>query len=296
MRQDDPGRMRAIAYALLGSAAEADVAVGRVLDSAPVRAEASGSAGGATDGSTDSSAGPGVGDPDARVARVCLERLRARESLRQDPWDPWATGAWAATDEPREPGRGGGSADPVDPALLAALDALTPAERVVFVLHDMFAVPIERVAPVVDRTPAATRQLLSRAAVRVRGAEEMPAPDLTRQREVVAALHAAARGGDADGLRALLDPDVLLRADAAAVRAGATTAHGARAVADLLAERAGTAYPALVDGAAGLVGQVEAGVAVVMAFTVIDGRVTAVDVLMDPGHLDRLRVEVLDGG
>ncbi|MFD3941243.1 sigma factor-like helix-turn-helix DNA-binding protein [Streptomyces sp. NPDC058579] len=258
MRHDDAARLRAIAYRMLGSFAEADDAVQAV--------QASGT----------------EADADAGVARVCLERLRARESRRQDPWDPWATG------EPREPVRG---SDAVDPGLLAALDALTPAERVAFVLHDMFAVPIDRIAPVVDRTPAATRQLVSRAATRVQGTEEMPEPDLPRQREVVAALHAAAHDGDSDAVRALLDPEVLLRADAEAVRAGATTAHGAQAVSERLAELARTARPALVDGAAGLVGA-GAGAAFVMALAVIDGRVTAVDVLMDPGHVGHMRVEV----
>ncbi|MEU9994288.1 RNA polymerase subunit sigma-70 [Streptomyces sp. NPDC050848] len=237
---EQESRSRAIAYRLLGSSAEADLAVREATT-------------------------------DVDVARVCLGMLRAREALRRDPWDPWAA------DEPRE---------------FAALETLTPAERVAFVLHDMFAVPIDRIAPVVDRTPAATRQLVSRAATRVRGTEEMPEPDLPRQREVVAALHAAARDGDSDAVRALLDPDVLLRGDADAARAGATTAHGAQAVSERLADRARTARPALIDGAAGLVGTV-AGATVVTAFTVIDGRVTAVDVLMDPDHLGRLDVQVL---
>ncbi|MEU4268186.1 RNA polymerase subunit sigma-70 [Streptomyces sp. NPDC026092] len=271
MSHDDAARLRAIAYRMLGSFAEADEAAQAVR-----AVQAAGSVADMAD----------VADADAAVARVCLERLRARESRRQDPWDPWAAG------EPRESVRG---ADDVDPALFAALDALTPAERVAFVLHDMFAVPIDHVAPVVDRTPAATRQLVSRAATRVRGTEEMPEPDLPRQREVVAALHTAASDGDSDAVRALLDPEVLLRADAEAVRAGAAVAHGAQAVSERLAELARKARPALVDDAAGLVGA-GAGAAFVMAFTVIDGRVTAVDVLMDPSHLERMRVEVLEVG
>ncbi|MGW6567226.1 RNA polymerase subunit sigma-70 [Streptomyces sp. NPDC054975] len=215
-------------------------------------------------------------DADVEVAAVCLRMLRAREARRSDPWDPWAA------DEPRE---------------FAALDTLTPAERVAFVLHDMFAVPVDRIAQVVERAPAATRQLVSRAGTRVRDAEEMPEPDLPRQREVVGQVLAAVRDGDPFALRALLDHDVLLRADAEAVRAGATPAHGVGAVAERLAERALTARPALVDGAAGLVsgteGEPEGHVRSVIAFTVIDGRVTAVDVLMDPDHLGRLEIDVL---
>ncbi|MFJ3584808.1 RNA polymerase subunit sigma-70 [Streptomyces sp. NPDC090127] len=258
MTEEQESRSRAIAHSLLGSSAEAAEAV----------REARTEADAGVDGDT---------DVDIGVARACLRRLRAREARRRDPWDPWAG------DEPGE---------------FAALDALTPAERVAFVLHDMFAVPVDRIAPVVERAPAATRQLVSRAATRVRDTEELPEQDLTRQREVVAAVLTAARAGDRHALRALFDPDVLLRADAEAVRAGATPAHGAGPVADHLAERARTSRPALVDGAAGLAGLAEAEegtVRSVVSFTVIDGRVTAVDVLMDPAHLDRLAVELLDG-
>lgn len=264
-------RLRAVAYRLLGSFGAADDAVReaeqRLSRTGPEHSEED------------------VDDPGRRltaaVARVCLHRLRSRESRREDPWDPWGAG---------EPGR---SADPEERALFGALDALTPVERVAFVLHDMFEVPFEEIAPVVERTPAAARQLAARARRRVQGTEEMPEPDLAHQREVVVAVRDASRAGEADALLALLDPDAALRADAEAIRKGASTAHGARAVAAGLAERAGAARVALVDGAAGLVCAPAGAASSVLTFTVLDARVTAVDILMDPGHLERLDVEFL---
>ncbi|MCT4354573.1 RNA polymerase subunit sigma-70 [Streptomyces sp. Je 1-79] len=283
--------MRAVAYGMLGSSAEAEEAVREALAAREARrlsgAEGTGTG---TGSDTDSVADSDAGEMTAAVARACLARLRSRESRREDPWDPW---------DPRTAGEPGSPRRSEE----AALETLPPSERVAFVLHEMFAAPVEGIAPIVDRTPAATRQLVSRARTRVRGTEEMPEPDLPRQREVVAALLAAARGGDPDTLRALLDPDVLLRADAEAARSGATTAHGARAVAESLAERARTARMALMDGAACLVdapdgpeggpeggpgGGPGGGPRAVIAFTVIEGRVTAADILMDPSHLGRL--------
>ncbi|MFD7323673.1 sigma factor-like helix-turn-helix DNA-binding protein [Streptomyces sp. NPDC059875] len=270
-------RLRAVAYRMLGSAGEADEAVRE----ARLRLGDAGS-------DADARSGFGSG-PDSRsedmtlaVARVCLDMLRSRESRRADPWDPWGAG---------EPGQ---VTDPEERALLAVLDTLTPVERLAFVLHDMFTVPLEEIAPIVERTPSAARQLAARARRRVQGTEEMPEPDLPRQRQVVAAFLAASRSGDVDALLALLDPDVVLRADEAAVRAGAGTAHGARAVAESFAGRIGPAARlALVDGAAGLVEAPSGPPTSVIAFTVLDGHVTAVDTLRDPGHLDRLDVKIL---
>ncbi|MFG2773729.1 sigma factor-like helix-turn-helix DNA-binding protein [Streptomyces sp. NPDC048350] len=253
---------QAVAYRLLGSSDEADEAVREARRLGDATADAT------------------PADATAAVARICLTRLRSRAARREDPWDPWSTGEPAG----RPPHR----------SEEAALETLAPAERVAFVLHDMFAVPVDDIAPVLERTPAATRQLVSRARTRVRGTEEMPEPDLARQREVVAALLAAVRDGDPAGLRELLDPDVLLRADAEAVRSGASTAHGPTAVAVHLAQRAGAARLALVDGAAGLVTTApDGGPSAVIAFTVIEGRVTAADILMDRNHLDSLDVQIL---
>lgn len=272
------GHERAVAYRLLGSSDEADDAVREARGAQEARRLGDTTAEAAT-------GAPGTGpalatapDPVTAVARVCLARLRSRAARQEAPWDPWS-----AAESGRTPDR----------SEEAALETLTPAERVAFVLHDVFAVPVDEIAPVLERTPAATRQLVSRARTRVRGTEEMPEPDLARQREVVDAVLAAARDGDLLALRELLDPDVLLRADTAAVRSGAATAHGPTAVAARLAERAGSARTALVDGAAGLVAAQEDGPGAVIAFTVIEGRVTAADILMDANHLDRLSVESL---
>ncbi|MEU6987042.1 sigma factor-like helix-turn-helix DNA-binding protein [Streptomyces sp. NPDC046324] len=255
---------QAVAYRLLGSSDEADDAVREARRLGDVTADA-------------------TADATAAVARICLNRLRSRAARREDPWDPWSTG------EPGRPPHRSEEAASEE----AALETLAPAERVAFVLHDMFAVPVDEIAPVLERTPAATRQLVSRARTRVRGTEEMPEPDLARQREVVAALLAAVHDDDPVGLRALLDPDVLLRADAEALRSGAATVHGPPAVAVHLAERARSARLALVDGAAGLVTAPDAGPTAAIAFTVIEGRVTAADILMDRNHLDSLDVQIL---
>ncbi|WP_449345494.1 sigma factor-like helix-turn-helix DNA-binding protein [Streptomyces narbonensis] len=173
------------------------------------------------------------------------------------------------------------------------MEALTPPERLAFVLHDLFDVPYEEIAPVLERTPAAARQLAARARHRVRGTEEMPEPDPARQRETVAAFLAAARDGDSEALLALLDPDVALRADPTAVRAGMRTAHGAGTVALALAGPIREARQALVDGAAGLVLTRGGRPDTVFAFTVLEGRITSVDVLADEGHLGRLTVRPL---
>ncbi|MFD7980777.1 sigma factor-like helix-turn-helix DNA-binding protein [Streptomyces sp. NPDC059071] len=210
----------------------------------------------------------------SEVAGLCLDRLRSRESRRpavRDPFD--ASGA------------PGGD----------VLDTLTPSERLAFVLHEDFGVPYDDIAPVVDRTPAAARQLVARARRRVEGTEEMPEPDPERQRQVVAAFLAAARADDVEALVALLDPDAVLRADAEAVRNGAAPAHGAPAVAHRVAGRGHEARLALVDGAAGLMWAAADGKPkAVLRFTVLEGRVTAVDALADGPHLDRLELDPLD--
>jgi RNA polymerase sigma-70 factor, ECF subfamily len=289
-------RLRAVAYRMLGSASEADDAVQeawlRLSRTDPAGVENLG------------------GWLTTVVSRVCLTMLRARSSRREEPLDT------------REPDPAAGPADGVDPereallaegvglALLVVLDTLTPAERVAFVLHDLFAVPFEQVAPIVGRSPAAARQLASRARRRVQGAAPAPSPtgasaassssrsgaDLARRRAVVDAFLAAARGGDFEALLAVLDPDVVARADPAAVRAGAAEeVRGAAAVAGTFAGRARAARPALVDGAAGAVWAPGGRPRVVLAFTIADGRITRIDLLADPERLGRLELTILDG-
>ncbi|MFI1974354.1 MULTISPECIES: sigma factor-like helix-turn-helix DNA-binding protein [Streptomyces] len=248
--EDQRPRLRAVAYRLLGTFDEADEAVREAV----LRA--------AREAVRDAGAARHADPPTTTVARICLERLRARETHHRKPWDPWDPWAVGAPNRPHRPEQ---VTDPGRRALLAAdtespgpdlplvLDGLTPSERLAYVLHDLFTVPYEEIAGILDRSPAAARQLAGRAGHRVHGAEEMPQPDPGRGREVVASLLTAARAHDHDALLALLDPDVVLRADAGAVRTGATPAHGAPAVARAVARQARSARPALVDGAAGLV-------------------------------------------
>ncbi|MFE5910720.1 sigma factor-like helix-turn-helix DNA-binding protein [Streptomyces wedmorensis] len=248
--EDQRPRLRAVAYRLLGTFDEADEAVREAVLRAVREAV------------RDKGAARHADPPTTTVARICLERLRARETHHRKPWNPWDPWAAGAPNRPHRPEQ---VTDPGRRALLAAdaespgpdlpvvLDGLTPSERLAYVLHDLFTVPYEEIAGILDRSPAAARQLAGRAGHRVHGAEEMPQPDPGRGREVVASLLAAARTHDHDALLALLDPDVVLRADAGAVRTGATPAHGAPAVARAVARQARSARPALVDGAAGLV-------------------------------------------
>ncbi|MCD2466078.1 RNA polymerase subunit sigma-70 [Streptomyces sp. MBT42] len=289
-------RLRAVAYRLLGTSEEADEAVEDVRRTWPARRPpiAPGPV-------------PAPYDPTDAVARACLDRLRSRETHREhpwDPWDPWASDLPNHRGGPEENHRSGSGKSPRSgpedsprsgpeaPPPSTALDGLTPPERLAYVLHDEFSVPYERIAPVLERTPAATRQLAGHARYRLREAEEMPEADLPRQRDVVAAFLAAARTGDAAAVRAPLDPDVVLRADAAAERAGVTAAHGPGAVADAIARRASTARKALVDGAAGLAWPAEGDPVLVFAFTVLEDRITAIDALADADHLGRLTLQL----
>jgi RNA polymerase sigma-70 factor (ECF subfamily) len=182
--------------------------------------------------------------------------------------------------------------------MLVVLETLSPAERLAFVLHDMFAVPFDEIAPMVDRSPAAARQLASRARRRVQGEAPAPDPDLGRQREVVDAFFAASRNGDFDALVAVLDPDVVLRADGGAGRPEVThEVHGAREVASQASRfrhLAPFVRPALVNGAAGAVVTPEGEPFSVMAFTVRGGRIAAIDVLADPERLRELDLTVID--
>ena len=185
-------------------------------------------------------------------------------------------------------------ADSVGLALLVVLETLTPAERVAFVLHDLFDLPFDEIAPIVGRTPAAARQLASRGRRRVQGGTAVRGGNHTRQREVVDAFLAASRGGELDALLALLDPDVVLRSDGAAVRVGAASeVRGAAAVAATFFGRAKGAQPALVDGSAGLVWAPGGRPRIVFAFTIEGGRIAAVDLIADPERLDRLELKLI---
>jgi Sigma-70, region 4 len=185
-------------------------------------------------------------------------------------------------------------ADSVGLALLVVLDSLTPAERSAFVLHDMFELPFEEIAPMVGRTPTAARQLASRARRRVKGAEiPAPDPDLTRQPEVVDAFFAAARAGDFDALVQLLDPDVVVRADFGAGRPPAVI-RGVRAVAKLArAPRGAQLHPALVNGTAGAVITLNGRPFSVLAFTVVNGKIVEIDGIRDPDRVRQVAAAVL---
>ncbi|MFI1103552.1 sigma-70 family RNA polymerase sigma factor [Streptomyces melanogenes] len=227
------------------------------------------------------------------VARVCLDMLRSRESRREDLLGERPPPVHHGAHESADPEQEAVLVDSVGPALLVVLDTLSPAERLAFVLHDMFAVPFDDIAPVVGRSTIATRQLASRARRRVAGAEAAPAADRGRQRQIVDAFLAASRAGRFDELLALLDPEVVVRVDGAALAMGASGALGAQAVAKTFSGRAQVAQLALVDGAPGMVWAPNGSVKVVFDFIVVDGRIAAIDMLADPGQLDEMDVKVL---
>lgn len=229
------------------------------------------------------------------VARVCLDMLRARSVRQEESLD-------APDGEALEIGDGGNTpeqeavlAESVGLALFVVLEALSPLERLAFVLHDIFSVSFEEIAPIVGRTPTAARQLASRARRRVRGATQTLEVDQTRQREVVGAFLAAARGGDFEGLVALLDPEAVLRADAAAVQMGAPTDMRGAAVATFFAGRAHAARLALLQGAVGAVWAQSGTVRVAFSFTIRQGKIAAIELIADPERLGQLNVTFLKG-
>jgi RNA polymerase sigma factor (sigma-70 family) len=233
------------------------------------------------------------------VARVSLNMLRSRRTRREQPLEPpEALDPSVDQDVQTQPEPQAVLAESVGLALLVVLDTLSPAERLAFVLHDMFDLPFEDIAPLVDRTPTATRQLASRARRRVRGSDHPPGRDVVRQRRLVEAYLAAVRGGDFEGLVALLDPDVVLHADRTAastptprvLRGAHAVAHGAVAS----AVRAPDTAVALVDGAVGLVMAVDGRLAVALTFQTAGERITAIDVIADPERLPEVEVSVLD--
>ena len=243
------------------------------------------------------------------VARECLDMLRARTSRREEPLGVNLPEPIVSCRDGGDPEQQAVLAEGVGLALLVVLDTLAPAERLAFVLHDMFAVPFEEIAPIVGRSASATKMLASRARRRVQGAAPPPEADLARQRAVVEAFFAAAREGDFAALLALLDPDVVVRADRAAVQAGASCeVRGAAAVASTFAARArawtGTrtgaspwtpdARPALVNGAAGAVWAPGGRPRVVFGFTVTRKKIVAIDLLADPTRPRQLDLAILD--
>src|SRR5215203_5592781 len=232
------------------------------------------------------------------VARVCLDTLRSRTSRREEPLATRVPDPIVSRADGTDPEHEALLADSVGLALLAVLETLSPAERLAFVLHDTFAVPFTEIAPIVGRSPTAARQLASRARRRVRGADTVPDADLIRQQEVVDAFLAASREGDFEALLALLDPDVVLRIDGGAVRAGLSReVRGVRAVAEqtlTFSRLSPFVRPALVNGAAGVVVAPRGRPFAVMGFTVRRGKIVEIDVLADPVRLRQLDLAVLD--
>jgi RNA polymerase sigma factor (sigma-70 family) len=227
------------------------------------------------------------------VARICLDMLRSRKSRREEPMGRHVPEPAASPETTEQEAL---LADSVGLALLVVLQALAPAERIAFVLHDMFDVPFDEVAPIVGRSPAAARQLASRARRRVQGADQVPEADVTGQKKVVDAFLAASRGGDFEALLTLLDPEVVFRADLTAVRMGGTAEiRGAAAVAKSFQGRAQAARSALVDGAVGAVVAPNGRLMLVLRVTIANEKIAGIDAVADPERLDRLELAVLDG-
>jgi RNA polymerase sigma factor (sigma-70 family) len=279
--EDNRPHLRKVAYRMLGSLTEADDAVQE---------------GWLRLSRTDTSAVENLsGWLTTVVARVCLDALRTRESRRESSLDAGDAGAMAVRESALDPEHEAQLADSVGLALLVVLETLEPAERVAFVLHDMFDLPFSEIAPIVGRSRDAARQLASRARRRVHGAGSVEISDRARQRGMVDAFLAASRKGDFAALLALLDPDVVARADAATVRAGAEAeVEGAEAVAKMFAGRARAARLALVDGAPGLVWSMGGEPKVAFLFTMSSSRIAAIDLVGDPERLSALEIEFLD--
>ncbi|MFD9461291.1 sigma-70 family RNA polymerase sigma factor [Streptomyces sp. NPDC060027] len=277
--------LRAVAHRMLGSVSEADEAVQEAwLRAARADIDAVGNL---------------AGWLTTIVARVCLNLLRTRERRREEPLDP------RIADRPVGPGSGGDPeeeavlADSVGVALLVVLDTLTPAERLAFVLHDLFTVPFDEIGPLLERSPAAVRQLASRARRRVKGASPLPEADLARRRRVVDAFLAATRGGDFEALVALLHPDVVLHADRSVIPTPEpVVVGGAATVAESAMAATGRARftgPALLDGTVGLVMAPFGRLSLVLTFAVTDdGLITEIKVIAEPDDLRRIEVAAID--
>ena len=273
-------RLRAVAYRMLGSLADADDAVQdawlRLSQSRSDRIDNLGAW------------------LTMVVARECLHMLRSRRHRREDSFESRMPDPIITSDGKTDPEQEALLADSVGLALLVVLDSLNPAERLAFVLHDMFELPFEEIAPVVGRTPTAARQLASRARRRLKGAE-IPAPDLdlARQRQVVDAFFAASRAGDFAGLVQVLDPDVVLRADLGAGRPPVVV-RGMQAVAKWArAPRGAQLHPALVNGAVGAVVTVNGRPFAVLAFSVVGGKIVEIEGIRDPDRVSHVAAAVL---
>jgi RNA polymerase sigma factor (sigma-70 family) len=283
--EEHRGRLRAVAYRMLGSLSEADDAVQEAwlrlsrADAGEVRNLG--------------------GWLTTVVGRVCLDLLRSRAARGERPLEFRVPDPVVGPPDGTDPEQQALLADSVGLALLVVLETLAPAERLAFVLHDLFALPFEEIAPVVGRSPAAARQLASRARRRVRGTPAAADPDAARQREVVDAFMAATQRGDFEALLALLDPDVVMRVDTgsllpAAPGAGASAViRGADAVAGRVVQFQRFAHytrPVLVNGVPGLVNAPAGRVASIMGFTVVGGRIAQIQVLADAQRVERLDI------
>jgi len=233
------------------------------------------------------------------VGRVCIDMLRARQSRHEEPLgyvEP-EPGASARREDASDPEEETLLADSVGLALLVVLDTLTPAERLAFVLHDLFDVPFEEIAPIVDRSPDAARQLASRARRRVRGTGAVSDADLAPQRTVVDAFLAASRAGNFEALLTLLDPEVVFRADRAAMATGASAEmRGAVSVAKQFLGRAQAARPVLVNGAVGAIVAPRGRLFVALRVTIKEGKITEINAIADPEHLRTLDLALLPPG
>jgi RNA polymerase sigma factor (sigma-70 family) len=277
--------LRAVAYRMLGSLSETDDAVQETW----LRLSRAGT------GGVDSRGVDNLGGwLTTVVGRVCLDMLRSRTSRREEPLDGHVPDPIVGPADGTDPEHEALLADSVGAALLVVLDTLGPAERLAFVLHDIFAVPFDEIGSILERSPNAAKQLASRARHRIEGTPPEPGVDHTRRREVVAAFLAASRGGDFDALLALLDPDVVLRADGASVSAGAPKeVRGAPAVAGQFSGRAQAAQAALIDGAPGAVWVIGRRPRVVFDFTITDGRIVEIELIAEPERLRQFDLTVL---
>jgi len=287
--EEQRGHLRAVAYRMLGSLSEADDAV----QEAWLRLSR-------TDTSNVENLG---GWLTTVVGRISLDMLRSRTSRREEPLDAQVPERTVSRTDSGDPEQEALLADSVGLALLVVLETLAPPERLAFVLHDMFAVPFDEIAPIIGRSADAARQLASRARRRVHGVSEregadlVPDVELSRQRDVVDAFLTAARGGDFGALLAVLDPDVVLRTDRAARRPGMPAEiRGAASVAEQAVRgRARAARPVLVNGAVGVIVAPRGRLLMVLDFTIEDGKIVAIDAIADPERLRQLDLAMLDG-
>ena len=279
--EEQRAHLRAVAYRMLGSLAEADDAVQnswlRLSRADPAGVENL------------------AGWLTTVVARECLKMMRARRGRREEPLGDFTAGPPAGPHDASDPEAEALLADSVGPALMVVLDTLAPAERLSFVLHDIFAVPFDEIAAILERSPAASRQLASRARRRVQGATPPPNADPGRQRQIVDAFLAALRNGDFEALVAVLDPDVLLRDDSAGLPGGAAELRGAPAVgrhALGFSRSAQFVEPALVNGAVGLAIVPQGRIMGALGFTFSGDKITEIDMISEPGRLQEVDLAV----